>query len=192
MLASQSRKNLFRTAAVLCSFGLSLAVVAMPIVAQSNKDTGKSGDKEFNLSIGAGKTVSASDVGLPIYPGAWPHKDNADDDSAAHIWASAAGYGFKLAVVKLASKDPQDKIAVFYRRAMARYGDVLVCTAGSPRANKNGQNSFKLDCGDDHPGPGEVVLKAGTKNDQHIVGIKPNGNGSFFDLVFVQIQGVDN
>ncbi len=178
----QSRKTVFCAAALLCGLGLSLT--AAPAA---------DGDKGFNLSIGANADASAKDVGLPIYPGAWPHKDDSHDDAAAHVWASAGGYGLKVAVVKLGSNDPQGKIEAFYRQALGRYGAVLACTAANAgMKSKGGEASKQLDCGDDHPRRGEVVLKAGTKNNQHIVAIKPNGGGSFIDLVFVQIQGVDD
>jgi hypothetical protein len=38
-------------------------------------------------------------------------------------------------------------------------------------------------CGNDKPDAGGVLLKAGTKEKQHIVAVKPNGNGSSYDLI---------
>ena len=167
--------------------GLALLAAAVPAAAQGKND-GKSHD--FNLSIGASKTVDAKDVGLPIYPGARPHKDDADDESAAHIWALFGDAGFKLAVVKLESQDSPGRIAPFYRQALARYGKVLDCSGGSVKAHGNGENSsWQIECDDDHGRPGELVLKAGAKGDQHIVDIKPNGGGSIIDLVHVDVRG---
>ena len=182
MSSSESRKNLFRAAIALA--GLGALIVSLPIAAQAGKHD------DWNLSIGANKTVDAKDIGLPIYPGATPHKDKDDDESSAHVWALLGDAGFKLAVVKLESQDAPGKIAPFYRQALARYGDVLDCSAGSFKARGNDKNSsWQLDCDDDHGKPGEIVLKAGTKGDQHIVAVKPNGRGSEIDLVHVQVRG---
>ena len=186
MLAWKSRKGHLRTGDVLAGLGLALLLVSLPIAAQGAKDDGK--HDNWNLSIGANKTVDAKDIGLPIYPGARPHKDNADDDSAAHVWALLGDAGFKLAVVKLESQDPPGRIAPFYRQALAKYGEVMDCSATSFKAHvKN--SSWQLDCDDDHGKPGEIVFKAGTKGDQHIAAIKPNGHGSEIDLVHVQVKG---
>jgi len=183
MHASDSRKHIW--GATLC--GLALLAAAVPAAAQGKND-GKT--HEFNLSIGASKTADARDVGLPIYPGARPHKDDADDDSAAHVWALFGDAGFKLTVVKLESGDSPGRIAPFYRQALARYGKVLDCSGGSLKAYSNGKNSsWQIECDDDHGKPGEVVLKAGTKGDQHIVDIKPNGSGGIIDLVHVEVRG---
>jgi len=35
------------------------------------------------------------------------------------------------------------------------------------------------------------VFKAGTKEKQHIVGIQPNGQGTVFQLVYVEARGDD-
>jgi hypothetical protein len=45
---------------------------------------------------------------------------------------------------------------------------------------------------DDSPEPGEVELKAGTKESQHIVAIEPNGTGTSFSLLYVEAKGSDS
>jgi len=35
------------------------------------------------------------------------------------------------------------------------------------------------------------VFKAGTKEKQHVVGIQPNGQGTLFQLVYVEARGDD-
>jgi len=182
MHASDSRRLMW--SAALGS--LALLTAAVPSVVQGKEDAK---NHEFNLSIGASKTVDAKDVGLPIYPGARPHKDNADDDSAAHIWALFGDSGFRLEVVKLESQDSPGRIAPFYRQALAKYGKVLDCSGASLKIHSDNNGSSQLDCGDDHGKPGEIVLKAGTKNDQHVVAMKPNGKGGVIDLVRIQVRG---
>jgi hypothetical protein len=137
--------------------------------------------------------ASAKEMGLPIYPGAKPHREKDDDSSAAQIGLWGSSFGFKLAVMKMESGDAPGKIAEFYKKALAKYGKVLNCSEGSAESNgkdKSG-SSNSLDCGDDKPSPGEMVFKAGTKEKQHIVGIKPNGQGSLFQLVYLEARGDD-
>lgn len=107
-------------------------------------------------------------VELAIYPGARPHKDKPQDDPAVQLWAWGGNSGFRIVVVKLDSEDSPNKIAPFYRKALSSHGDVLDCSAGSPQASSRGRNlSRQIECDGDHPKPGELEFKAGTKDAQH-------------------------
>src|SRR6266446_2704174 len=142
---------------------------------------------------GAGVTFSkkagAKEVGLPVYPGAKPHKDEKEDSSSVQmgIWGSA--FGFKLAVMKLESNDAPEKIAEFYRKALAKYGTVLNCS--EPSKKPSAKDSSKLECGEDKPEKGGLLFKAGTKEKQHLVAIQANGQGTLFQLVYVEARGDD-
>ena len=139
------------------------------------------------------KQATAKEVGLPVYPGAKPHRDEKDDSAAVQMGIWGSSFGFKLAVMKLESNDAPEKIAEFYKKALAKYGTVLNCS--DPSQKKNGKDkadsSNQLDCGDDKPEKGGLVFKAGTKEKQHIVGIQPNGQGTLFQLVYVEARGDD-
>jgi hypothetical protein len=126
--------------------------------------------------------ASSKDVGLPIYPGSTPHKDDANDSQAVRMGLWGGGSGFKLAVVKMDSTDSPEKVAAFYKKALAKYGKVLDCTH-APASSDSDKNSNELTCGDDKPEPGGILFKSGTKEKQHIVSVKPNGSGSRYDLV---------
>lgn len=172
---------------VLLSFALAAS-------AQDNADKHK--DKsEINLSLGANKNVTAKDVGLPIYPGARPHKDEGkDDSSAAQLWAWYNNSGFKLIVLKFESDDSPDKVSVFYRKELAKYGEVLDCSAPSQKTSDTAKNpSHKLTCDGDEvqTKPGHFQYKAGTQEEQHLVGIEPNGSGSVFHLLYVKSRSDD-
>ena len=168
-------------------FGSSLA-------AQEKQDKEAAGGKG---SQGAGiyfnAEASAKDVGLPIYPGARPHKEKEDDSTSAKFGLWGGSFGFKLAVVKLESNDSPQKVAAFYKKALTKYGTVLDCSAASSQTgNKDeSESSKKLTCEDDKPKPGEMEFKAGTKEKQHIVGIESNGTGSLFQLVYVEVPDSD-
>ena len=34
-----------------------------------------------------------------------------------------------------------------------------------------------------------MLFKAGTKEKQHIVGVQPNGNGTIFQLLYIEARG---
>ena len=120
-----------------------------------------------------------------MYPGARPHKDNSDDSPAVQLGLWGGGSGFKLVVLKLESNDAPEKVATFYRKALAKYGRVLNCADATKAAGeKDSRND--LDCQDDHAESGETVLKAGTKAKQHVVGIKLEEGRSVFQLVYVE------
>src|ERR1700733_5810718 len=175
--------------------GIVLTGIIPLVVAQEQKDTSK--DKDFSVTVqgpntDAGLIVSARatarEVGLPIYPGSTPYKEqNKDDDSPAAklgLWGSS--FGFKLVVLKMESKDTPRKVADYYRKALAKYGTVLDCTNAPPQQEKDEK---KLTCGDDKPDAGGMLFKAGTAEKQHIVAVQPKGNGAEFKLLYVEARG---
>jgi len=179
----------------LIPFGLvilgMILLAALPLAAQDKKSSGKteSDMDQGGFGIVASKRAGAKDVGLPMYPGAREHKDKSEDSPAVKLGLWGGDSGFKLAVVKLESNDGPDKVAAFYRKALKKYGKVLDCT-GSWKATVG--NSNELGCEDEHPENGELVLKAGTKQEQHLVGIKSSGGLTLFQLVYVMTRGSDS
>jgi hypothetical protein len=165
-----------------------LLAAALPLAAQDQKSSSDNDSIGFNL----GKNASAKDVGLPIYPGARRHKDDANDSSALNMGLWGGSSGFKLFVLKMDSSDAPEKVAAYYRKALAKYGPVLDCSkASDATAASDDKTSKKLTCDDEKPKPGEISLKAGTKDKQHAVGIEPEGTGSTFQLVYMETKGTD-
>lgn len=142
---------------------------------------------------GAGLVVSdqatAEDVGLPIYPGAKPHKDAKDDSEAARLGIWGGGFGFRIAALKMESNDTPAQVAEFYKKALAKYGNVLDCTGDAASNHEKNDSSAVLTCGDDKPDKGGLLLKVGTKEKQHIVAVEPNGKGAIFSLVYFWVKG---
>ena len=160
----------------------------LPLAAQDQKSSTDNDSIGFNL----GKSASAKDIGLPIYPGARRHKDDANDSSALNMGLWGGSSGFKLFVLKMESYDAPEKVAAYYRKALAKYGPVLDCSnANAASAASDEKSSKKLTCDDEKPKPGEISLKAGTKDKQHAVGIEPDGSGSTFQLVYIETKGTD-
>jgi len=143
--------------------------------------------QEQGAGVVASSQVTAKDVGLPIYPGSKPHKEEGNDSQAAQLGLWGGDSGFKLVLLKMESNDLPEKVAAFYKKALAKYGTVLDCTNEATAHNDAAKddNSKVLTCGDDKPDKGGMVFKAGTKEKQHIVGIQPNGHGSLYQLVFL-------
>ena len=144
---------------------------------------------------GAGITLSKQatpkEVGLPLYPGAKLHKDEKEDSPAVQMGLWGSTLGFKLALMKMESSDAPEKIAEFYKKALSKYGTVLNCSDPSQKTGDKAGSANRLECDDDKPEKGGLVFKAGTKEKQHIVAIQPNGQGSLFQLVYLEAHGDD-
>jgi hypothetical protein len=91
------------------------------------------------------------------------------------------------------SNDSPEKVAAFYQKALAKYGAVLNCSDGSKAQTDKDKSdsSKKLSCDNDHADAGGMLFKAGTKEKQHIVSVKPNGTGSIFNLLFIEGRNED-
>jgi hypothetical protein len=178
------RQNVCRPFGILVLGFIFLA--ALPLGAQDKKGKSDSDMDQGGFGIVASKQASAKDVGLPLYPGAREQKDKSEDSPAVKLGLWGGNSGFKLAVLKLESNDAPEKVATFYRKALKKYGKVLDCT-GSSKATVG--KSDELGCEDDQPENGELVLKAGTKQEQHIVGIKTRDGMTLFQLVYVMTRG---
>lgn len=186
---ANSLYTLPRVAVFVVACGLLCFASLLP--AQDKVDKGTKGSKGAGIYFNA--EASSKDVGLPIYPGARPHKEKEDDSESVKMGLWGSSFAFKLAVIKLESNDPPQKVAAFYKRALAKYGTVLDCSAPSSQSSDKDENesSKKLSCEDDKPDPGKMTFKAGTKEKQHVVGIEHNGVGSVFQLVYVESPDSD-
>jgi hypothetical protein len=176
-----------------------LLLAGKPSASQDSKDSEIPTKGSHRIGVMASDEAGAKEVGLPIYPGARPHRDKSDDSQAAQLGLWAGNSGFKLVMLKMESNDPPRKVAAFYRKALEKYGKVLSCPDSSGTAKssdgKNDVNKKKkdLECDDDDkPQPGEVEFKAGTEESQHIVAIEPNGAGTAFSLLYVEAKGSDS
>lgn len=177
---------------------LGLAAGSLRAQPEPQQDAGK--DKGISVTVqgretDAGLIVSArataKEVGLPIYPGAIPHreKDYENDSPSAKLALWGNSFGFKLVALKMESKDAPRKVAEYYQKALAKYGTVLDCTNATRTPEDKDEKSEKLTCGDDKPDKGGMLFKAGTKQRQHIVGVEPFGTGTVFQLVYLEVRG---
>jgi hypothetical protein len=142
--------------------------------------------------IHVSKRVNPEDVGIAVYPGARLKEEGNGENKSANVNLSGFGYGLKVVALEYESQDAPDKLVAFYKDQLRRYGNVLVChTSGmnvNPGIGKQ-NDSQELTCQGDN-GP-NVELKAGTRDDQHIVAIESAGGGSNFSLVYVRAHRKD-
>jgi hypothetical protein len=177
-----------RMATVVAVLGIALLAGLL-----SAQDQAAASKKAASKSVGFTLSAEATekDLGLPIYPGAKPYKEDAESDPALHVALSGGSFGFKLVVLKLESADSVEKVAAFYRKAMSKYGTVLDCSKAGPNSGKNDagkshDKSNPLTCEDDHPEKGGYAYKVGTKQKMHVVAVEPNGKNALISLVYVE------
>jgi len=179
--------------------GASLAVAifaAVGLAGAQTKSEKPDSQKDPDAGIRFHLQVSEKEIGLPVYPGAKPHKDSQADSPGANIGLWGNSFGFKLVVLKMETSDAPAKVAAFYQKALAKYGKVLDCSnAGNKPAKSNAQgtkqSSRTITSDDDKPETGAMLFKSGTRGKQHIVGIEPNGRGSVFQMVLLDTRGID-
>ena len=167
----------------------SVFVCTALIVFAAQPSRGQEHDKD-SIGVTLDKNPSAIEIGLPIYPGSKPHNEEPND-SGANLGLWGGGSGLKLSVLKMETPDPPDKVAAFYKKALAKYGTVLDCANSQNKSEDKEQNSKVLTCGSDKPEKGAMIFKAGTKEKQHIVDIEPNGKLTVYKLVYVNVWGTD-
>lgn len=149
------------------------------------------GSQKLSVDLEVGDQATAKALGLPTYPGAKPYKDHKDDESAADIGFSTPLFGLRVVAAKLETPDKPEKVARFYRDALAKYGEVIECpeTNEERAASKSDEESDELTC--DDTASHSMVYKAGTENNQRIVAIDRHGSGTRFSLVRVDIREDD-
>jgi hypothetical protein len=133
-------------------------------------------DSDFNLSMHANSHATAKDIGLPAYPGATAFKDK-DSDSSADLGFALNSVHFNLQVASFVTKDSRAQVLDFYRKALAKYGEVLECNHGQPVGSLTVTKSG-LTCGDHKGGrmtvngsDGDYELRAGRPEQFRIVGV---------------------
>jgi hypothetical protein len=185
-----------RTMLVACLLAL-LAIVGCSV----NVKKGENGeDKKVDIETPIGgihvdNNGNARDTGLPVYPGArLKEKDGNGEEKSANVNISSGRFGLKVVAVEYLSNDPPAKLIAYYHDQLKRYGKVLECHAAHDGSDVDvhpgGDDPKELKCEGDNSGK-VVELKVGTKQNQHIVSIRPadNGKGSDFALVYVQTRG---
>lgn len=130
-----------------------------------------------NVSVKA-DSDTPPDTGLPVHTGARAIHDSNHDN--ANVNVEGGFFGVKVAVARYEDQAGEQAILAYYRQELAKFGSVSECrgnldfkdSLSAPRCKERSRD--------------EVQLGAGREHDNHIVSVKPRGEGSEFTLIHVQ------
>jgi len=201
MLRNMMQNRIMRTT------GLLTGVVLLAVIAgcRVQVEKGKNGeDKNVKVDTPFGglhvntDQTTAADLGLPAYPGAQTVTDN-DKHKSADVHLGFGEWELRVRAVSYSTPDKQDQVLAFYKKALARYGEVITCenkaAVGTPAATSEGLTcdedhgaKVQVDQGDYSLNKGSLELKAGSKRHQHIVGFEhPKDGQTRFALVALDL-----
>jgi hypothetical protein len=128
------------------------------------------------------------DTGLAVYPGARDAQpDEHDDTRSANVSLGIAGFGLKVVAARYESDDAPEKLQGFYRKALAKYGEVTECHGDlDVNLGDNKDRAKKPACEPSKKEPDKVEMGVTKDGDAHIVSLKPKGNGTGFALIHIQ------
>ena len=160
--------------------GSLLSLTPWPATAQ---DSGK------GVELHAKGSATAADVGLPVYPGSKIAK-TPDSDSEVDMGFTFGDTHFRLVAAKYVTDASPAQILDFYRKPLARYGDVLECEGGKPvGAVKKARTGLTCsDPGGNQDSSESHELRAGTPQRFRIVAIGDHqGPALQFGLVYMEL-----
>jgi hypothetical protein len=191
------RRNKFSALFVIAAAASFAALLLLPGCSVNVKKEANGQDKQVDINsllgnVHVSKQADLSDVGLVVYPGArLKEKESDGSDKSANVNISGFGYGVKVVALEYESDDAPLEILSFYKDQLKKYGTVLEChtAKGNWNVNMGNNDSHELTC--EGSGGNNIELKAGKKDDQHIVAVESQGKGSSFSLVYVRTHGKD-
>ena len=187
---------------IVSTFVLGLAALVtllLPACSVNVKKEQNGEDKQVDIDTPVGgihvsKGANVADLGLAVYPGArLKQKDFNGEDKSANVNISGFGFGVKVVALQYESDDAPSRLVAFYKDQLQKYGHVLECHTRhldvdtDMKASDHG--SHELAC--EGTSGDNIELKVGTKENQHIVAVEPEGKGSSFSLVYVRTHGKD-
>ena len=145
------------------------------------------------MSVKTNDAAVLEGTGLPPYPGAELVKKDKNN-GAADVNMSFGNFHLRVKAVSYRTSDAPTQVSAFYRKALERYGDVIQCVEDKPVGNPT-RTAEGLTCDDDkdrnnHSNSdvsGKMELKAGSRVHQHIVAIDPEGSGTKFGLIALDL-----
>ena len=85
----------------------------------------------ISVELHANKNVTAANLGLPDFPSARACTDSAND-SPVDLGFTFGDVHFRVLVAKYVTDASPGRVLDFYRKPLARYGEVLECDHGEP------------------------------------------------------------
>lgn len=156
-------------------------------------------NSDFNLDVHANSHATAKEIGLPAYPGATPFKNKDSDSSSADLLFLLNSFHFSVKAASFETVDSPERVLGFYRKPLAKFGEVLECNHGKPVGSLTVTKSG-LTCGDRKSGhmtvngsDSNLELRAGKPDQFWIVGIDdPEGGKTKFGLVALVLPKDDD
>jgi len=186
----------------LRSLAVSASLAAL-LLAGCHVTTHKDG-KNDNVDIGTpfgsmqvktdNKGNSAT-IGITTYPGAALIKSNSEksDGGSADINMNFGSFHLGVKAASYQTSDPQSKVEAFYRKDLARYGDVIACRDNNPVGQPT-RTSQGLTCDSKHgnhihedDSNSGLELRTGSEQHQHIVGIEAKDGGTKIGMVSLDL-----
>jgi hypothetical protein len=182
---------------LLLTNALALALVLLLACSINVKKDKDESEKKVDIDTPVGgihvsKGADPHATGLDVYPGSkLIEKGDDGDEKSANVNISTGFFGLRVVAQEYQSDATPDKLIDYYTRELKKYGSVLQCHGSwkgeHASVSHHGDNSKQLKCDADSGDATE--LKVGTEDNQHIVSIAPEGKGSKFALVLVQVHG---
>jgi hypothetical protein len=200
-------KSLIRmTSAIVTATVLAMLLAGCSIKVDDKDKEAKKVDIQTPLAnLKVDTSAASTDNGIPIYPGATPRPEENGDKHRANVNIGAMGFGIKVIAAEYNTPDSPEKVKDFYLDKLKKFGNVLECHGTGGKQHDTGDRWDNLDmnnldmngegdkgdkpvtCGDTKGDGWE--LKTGSEHNQHLVAIKPDGSGTRFGTVLVQIHG---
>jgi len=210
-MGTNQRKSPYPSITMKTSVCLLTLVSATALLATGCRvsSSGESGNKDVRVATPFGGLQVKTDpekvisgLGLPVYPGAsleMKQKDGKEEPDAADFNMGFGDFRIHVKAVTYTTTDSADKVEAYYRKALAAYGDVIACKDSKPigTPTRTGQG-LTCDEKDGHVNvngkgtdsvKGDLDLRAGSKQHQHIVGIEKKGDVTRFGLVALDLPG---
>jgi len=167
-----------------------------------------------SMHVKGNDAVDTAAIGLMPYPGAVPVKDDeGKNDGSADVNLSFGNFHLGVKATSFQTPDQPDKVLAFYRKDLAKFGDVIECrgdkTIGTPTRTAQGltcadKDNNHISTDDSHSkgiqihGGGtssddNLELRAGSQQHQHIVGVEAKNGGTKIGLVALDLPShLDN
>jgi hypothetical protein len=180
--------------AVVLAIGLTLPACTISVKDHDHGDNSKVDIETPIGGIHVDEEANVRDTGLAVYPGARQKPKTDHDSKSANVNISSGFFGVKVVAIEYESDDPPSKVLAFYRDQMKKFGSIVECRTDkhggdlTVKAGDHKDGSRPVSCEGNNSG-NVVELKVGTEDNQHLVSVEPEGNGSDFALVYVQTRG---
>jgi len=151
------------------------------------------------MKVKTNDNVTVADIGIAVYPGSTRVKNDRDNGSA-DVDMNFGDFHLRVKADSYHTSDSSEKVIAYYRKELARYGDVIACKANRPVGTPS-KTSDGLTCDDDKQASSHVhemsntsdfELKAGSKTHQHIVAVEKEAEGTKFGLVALELPSGKN